>query len=205
MRSARKALLSIECCAALWGVMIPQQGLAYDHPLNDNAVRDAYFVGQDKTNVNVFLAQYTQELPLPVSGPHVAEVELSTPYAQVVEASAQRGAGYSPQQAAEEYRKRGDTILVRVKVLFTPTYSGDEDYWSSVSVGLIQKGKHMAAIGVTGHPIETADPDGGTMPIGAYVYVTFTAAGAQDGPLQVEIVPPGGAWVHAKFDLSSVR
>ncbi len=205
MRTARRVLLTIQWCAALCGVVIPQRAFAYDHPLSDGADRDAYFTGQDKNNVNAFLAQYSQELPLPKSGPHVAEVELSTPYAQVVEASAERGPGYGAQQAAEEYRKRGDTIVVRVKVLFTPTHSGDEDYWSGVSVGVVQKGKHMAGIGVTGEPIETADPDGGTVPLGAYVYVTFSVARVQDGPLQVEIEPPGGASVHTPFDLSSVR
>ena len=108
----------------------PQFAFAYDHPLSDEAVRDAYFVGQDVKTVNAFLSSYTQHLPVPPSGPHVAEIVLSTPYAQVVEVSAQHSVGYSDQQAAEDYRKRGDSIAVRVKVLFTPTYTGRaEDFW----------------------------------------------------------------------------
>lgn len=205
MRFARRLGTLARWGAALFAVLTPQRAFSYDHPLGDEAVRDAYFVGQDKTGVNAFLAPYTQELPLPDSGPHVAEVELSTPYTQVVEDSAQHASSYSAQEAADAYRKRGDVLLVRVKVLFTPTYSGDDDYWRGVSVGLIQKGKHMGGIGVTGQPIYTADPEGGELPIGANIYVTFSVNGVQDGPLQVEIEPPGGAQVHAKFDLSSLR
>jgi hypothetical protein len=199
MRFSRQVL------AALCSLLAPSFALAYNHPLGDDTVREAYFIGQDKTNVNSFLAQYTLALPLPPTGPHVAEVELSTPYAQVVEDSAQNMAGYSAQQAAEAYRKRGDAIVVRLKILFTPTFSGDDDYWRTVSVSLIQKRKLMSATAVNGEPIYTADPNGGEIAIGVYVYVTFSVVGVEDGPLQVEIEPPGGPSVRAKFDLSSVQ
>jgi hypothetical protein len=205
MATAGKTLVAIQSFAALFSLMIPQQAFTYDHPLTDEAVREAYFLGQDKLNVNGFFAQYTQELPLPESGPQVAEVEVNTPYAQVVDASAQHATGYSAEQAAEDYRKRGDTIVVRVKVLFTPTYSDDGDYWRRVSVTLIQKGKGTSAIGVTGEPIESADTYSGTTPIGALVYATFSVKGVGDGALQVDIGPAGGAHVQAKFDLSSIR
>ena len=197
--------LSRRILPALCSLLAPSLALAYNHPLGDDTVREAYFIGQDKTNVNSFLAQYALALPLPPTGPHVAEVELNTPYAQVVEDSAQHTAGYSAQQATEAYRKRGDAIVVRLKILFTPTFSGDDDYWRTVSVGLIQKRKHMSATAVNGEPIYTADPDGGEIAIGVYVYVTFSDAVVEDGPLQVEVEPPGGPSVHAKFDLSSVQ
>jgi hypothetical protein len=54
----------------------------------------------------------------------------------VVEASALHSVGYSDLQAAEDYRKRGDFIAVRVKILFTPTYTRPpSDFWRGVSVG----------------------------------------------------------------------
>ena len=60
-------------------MLAPQFAFAYDHRLSDDTVREAYFIGQDKTSMNSFLAQYTLALPLPPTGPHVSEVELSTP------------------------------------------------------------------------------------------------------------------------------
>jgi len=195
----------VQVGAVICSALIPDFGFAYEHPLSDNAVRKAYFLGQDVRSVNTFLSQYSQALPVPNTGPHVGEIELSTPYAQVVEVSAQHTVGYSPQQAAEDYRKREDVIVVRVKVLFTPTYTGDDNFWRSVSVGLVQKGKHMAATRVDGQPIYTADPCGGTVDIGAYVYVQFSVAGVESDSVQVEVVPPEGAPVHARFDLKSLR
>lgn len=149
----------MQLAAAIWAVFIPQSALAYDHPLSDKAVRDAYFIGQDVKNVNQFLAPYSQSLPVPDSGPYVAEIALSTPFVQVVEASAQHSVGYSAGQAAEDYRRRGDFIAVRVKVLFTPTYPNPgNDFWRSVSVGLIQK-KHMSA--TSNEHLRRADLRGG--------------------------------------------
>src|ERR1700733_7327555 len=104
--------------AALLSLLVPQVGFAYDHPLTDEAVRAGYFSGQDLDPSNEFFARYTQALPVPDSGPQVAESELLTPYAQVVQISHEHPMGYSAQQAAAGYKKRGDSIRVRVKVLF---------------------------------------------------------------------------------------
>jgi hypothetical protein len=141
----RKRLLATALSALACTAFTPPFVFAYDHPLSDETIRRAYFIGQDVRNVNTFLSRYTQALPVPDTGPHIAEIELATPYAQVVENSSQHTVGYSAQDAEADYRKRGDLIVVRVRVLFTPRYSGDSDFWHSVSVGLIQRGKHLAA------------------------------------------------------------
>jgi hypothetical protein len=206
MRFFRKLAICTQLAAAISVSFLPQFALAYDHPLSDEAVRDAYFIGQDVKNVNQFLAPYLKSLPVPDSGPQVAEIALSTPFAQVVEASAQHSVGYSDQQAAEDYRKRGNFIAVRVKVLFTPTYPDPgDDFWRSVSVTLIQK-KPMGATQVSGEPIYLEGPAGeGVVSIGANVYVQFSVAGVKSNSVQVDVRAPGGDTVHATFDLSSLR
>jgi hypothetical protein len=205
MRFSPKLVTLIQWGLVVWTAIAPQPSLAYDHPLSDDAVREAYFLGQDVRRANQFLSQYTQELPVPNSGPHVAEVALNTPYAQVVTVSAQHTVGYSAQQARADYQKNGDFIVVRVKVLFTPTYANPgDDFWRSVSVGLIQK-KHIAAKSVSGEPIYSSDPIGGTVAIGANVFVQFGLAGVRSGPVEVEVIPPAGLPVHAVFDLGILR
>lgn len=210
MRFSRRVAIAIQLAATLWTAFLPQFAIAYDHPLSDEAVRDAYFIGQDVKNVNSFLSRYTQSLPVPASGPHIAEIALSTPYAQVVEVSAQHSVGYSAGQAAEDYRKRGDFINVRVKVLFTPTYPNPgDDFWLSVSVGLIQT-KHIAASHASGEPIYVTGAFGavsanGMVSIGANVYARFRIASVKSDSVQVEVVPEAGAPVHATFDLRSLR
>ena len=200
MKFHRGVFFAMQVGAALFGLLVPQVGFAYDHPLTDEAVRDAYFLGQDLDRSNDFFAQYTQALPVPDSGPQVAEIELLTPYAQVVEVSHEHPMGYSAQQAAADYKKRGDSIQVRVKVLFTPTYTGADDFWRGVSVGLVQK-KHMAATGVSAQLLYASNPDGYTWVIGADVFIEFSVAGVESDSVDVEVVPPGGAGVRSTFDL----
>jgi hypothetical protein len=130
---------------------------------------------------------------------------LDTPYAQLVAVSAQHTVGYSAQQVWADYQKNGDFIVVRVKVLFTPTYAGPgDDFWRGVSVGLIQK-KHIAAKSVRGEPIYSSDAIGGTVSIGANVFARFSLAGVRSGPVEVEVIPSAGLPVHAVFDLDTLR
>src|SRR5215472_5211332 len=88
-----------------------QPVLAYEAPLEPNAVREAYFLGQRNDDARAkFFAAYVKHFALPQKGPYVSEIELLTPYAQVVDVSRQHTAGYSAQQAAEDYKKRGNMI-----------------------------------------------------------------------------------------------
>jgi hypothetical protein len=53
-----------------------------DTPLSEEAVRDAYFLGQhhDQT-LNLFLAKYIKVLPMPKSGPNISSISFLTPFA----------------------------------------------------------------------------------------------------------------------------
>jgi hypothetical protein len=60
---------------------------AIEVPLSDEAVREAYFLGQRRDDTTAqFLETYDRYFPVPKSGPHIFVVELFTPYAQAVEA-----------------------------------------------------------------------------------------------------------------------
>lgn len=206
MKFRRRLLGLLQLCAALGAAFNPRVALAYEHPLSEDVVREAYFVGQDVKNVSKFFAQYTQGLPVPPDGPYVAEIALSTPYAQVVEVSARHSVGYSDLQAAEDYGKRGDFIAVRVKVLFTPTYTGRPvDFWRDFSVGLVQKERHMAATSVDSQPIYASNVSGGNWVVGANMSLRFSVVGVESSLVQVEVVPPEGPTVHATFDLKHLR
>lgn len=205
MGFSRRFLIAVQLGALTWGAVAPQLAFAYDHPLSSDAVRQAYFLGQDLKSVNGFLAPYLQSVPVPKSGPAVGEIELRTPFAQVVEDSALHSVSYSAQDAAAAYKKRGDFIEVRVKVFFTPSYTNaGNDFWRDVSVALIQR-EHMAATSVRGEPIYASSDTGFGPLIGAEMYARFSVAGVESRPLQVEVVPPNGAPVHATFDLSKLR
>ncbi|MGB7283539.1 MAG: hypothetical protein WBE13_14835 [Candidatus Acidiferrum sp.] len=138
--------------------LLPSPSFAFETPLSPEAVRDAYFLGQhnDQSTLS-FFSQYVKTLPAPDKGPYIAEVELYTPYTQIVEASRRRTGSYSAQQAELDYRHHGDKLYVRVRIDFTDTYglelyrsakadqqlSGEDqplpDFYRDFRVGLSQR------------------------------------------------------------------
>jgi hypothetical protein len=107
---------------ALSLLLIPPAG-AFDAPLSPEAVRDAYFLGKhnDQSTFS-FFSQYVRSLPAPDKGPYIAEVELYTPYTQIIETSRRRTGNYSAQQAELDYRQHHDRLYIRVRIDFTDTY-----------------------------------------------------------------------------------
>ena len=119
MTSIQRRCLSILTAALL----VAAPTLAFQSPLSDESIREAYFLGQrnDQT-MYAFFTAYVRGFDRPQSGPFVSEVEVYTPFAQLVELSRVRNAGYSAQQATQDYRHGEDTVFVRVRIDFTPTY-----------------------------------------------------------------------------------
>src|SRR5436189_5309420 len=78
---------------------------AFDTPLSDQAVREAYFLGQrrDET-MAAFLNKYSKYLEAPKTGPHITSITFFTPFALLVQQSSQHTSGYSAQQAALDHR-----------------------------------------------------------------------------------------------------
>ena len=111
--------------------------------LSDEAVREAYFLGQRNDEKTArFLETYCRHLPMPQSGLYVSEIEFFSPYAETVDLSRQRTFGYSAQQAAQEYRDRGDVFRLRVRVFFTDTY-----YHRTYAQSATQKGDRKTTLG----------------------------------------------------------
>ena len=78
-------------------VAIALPALAYDYPLSPEAVREAYMLGKsDSAKRDEFFAKYTQHPPLPKTGPYVEMIQLETPFAVVVEHTAQKLNYYAP-------------------------------------------------------------------------------------------------------------
>ncbi len=156
-------------------LLLVPPALAFQSPLSDEAIRDAYFLGQrhDEATANLFLS-YLRTLPPPKSGPYISEVEFYTPYSQLVERSRLHSVGYSAQQATKDYRATSDTIYVRIRIDFTSTYGAFELYRSG---RLLDAPKRAA---------ETQRPD---------YYRDFRAGITQKDqwiePLSIQIVPAG--------------
>lgn len=119
-------------CLALLAtaLLLPMPASAFQSPLSDEAVREAYFLGQrNDESTRAFFTSYLRTFERPKTGPFISEVEIYTPFSQLVELSSHRN-NYSAQQALEEYHRGTDSIFVRVRIQFTATY-GPPPYLAS--------------------------------------------------------------------------
>src|SRR5260370_15208295 len=104
-------------------VLLCQPLLAFQTPLSDTAVREAYFLGQrHDQSVSDFFAKYAKTLPAPQYGPYISTIRFLTPYAQVVSLSGNRTGGYSAQQAERDHHADAETVTVSVDIYLTDSY-----------------------------------------------------------------------------------
>jgi hypothetical protein len=220
--SMKNKLLSSRWAVFAALLALPQQAPAFEIPLSDIAVREAYFLGQRNDQKTAdFLKLYTHSFPLPDKGPYVSEIHLLTPYAQVVANSSQHSAGYSAQQAAADYHGRGDTLLLQVRIEFTATYTYDdavrtandiagelnrhlypEDFWQAFRFTVSQNDQAFEPSEVRADPIygSSSPVDASSTLRGTVVSMEFDANQFESQPAQAEVVTPAGQHVAAKFD-----
>jgi hypothetical protein len=192
---------------------------AFDTPLSDEAVREAYFLGQrnDATS-SLFFETYRHYLPAPKLGPHVFMAELLTPFAQTVEVSRRHAAGYSAQQARLDYGNRGDSIRLGVHVRYTSTYGpgfpyspnkvpGQTGTWKDFQVRLSQKETTLEprSVRYEGTRIGSPGKGGGSRPTGFIIWMVYDADQVPSSDVSVAVDTPDGQHIIIPFDLSRLR
>jgi hypothetical protein len=209
----------------LAAVLLTPSAFAFDTPLSDQAVREAYFLGQRRDEKTAeFLDKYRRHLPVPDSGPWISTVELFTPYAEAVELSRQRSFGYSAQSATQDYRKNGDRIRVTVTIEFTNSYgeliqektsqrSGSpngfsvrpSNFWKDFTYRLFDGDNLVEPLEMHGNPtFRTVDDS--TMMTGAQIVLLYDAekiSSSADAAVVVDI--PDHQQIVAPFDLTTLR
>ena len=209
-----KAKIHAGVVVSLIALAIALPTLAYDYPLSAEAVREAYMTGKaDSAKRADFFAKYTQEFPLPKTGPHVATIELETPFAVVVEHTAQALNYYAP-DAAQEFEGKPGIFRVHVEIDLTDSYglqvtsvSGGvrmrtSDFWRDFKIQLFQ-GKEIHARTVHSTPLYTGRDS--HILSGAEVDLEYDAAKIKSDDATVEVITPDGQDVKATFDLGILR
>ena len=207
------------------------QGLtAYEVPLAPASVRDAYVLGQRNDQVTAgFLNPYLKQLKEEgVAGPHISEIEILTPFTQVVDDSRKNGTkGYTEEDAERGYRKRGDTIVVRISLMLPAAYPKTdrepptpglsefqaqntslrpENFWQNFRFSVKQHDKVIATRAVHNKPIySTPTKDLPSVLVGATVWLEYDAKDVQSEETTVEVVTPEAKTISAMFDLKKLR
>ena len=206
-------------------LLLVQPLLAFDTPLSEQAVREAYFLGQRRDDTMTrALDKYTYFLDQPESGPDIASVTFFTPFALAVQSSSQHSSGYSAQQAQIDHRAQKETVKIIVEILLTKSYSNvivrptnnksnsptgfaprPYDFWKDFDVQTTVDEKTVRPFTSSGHPNVQCSDQGGCDLTGATVELEFLAESFTSTSATVLITPPEGDPVQVDFDLSALR
>jgi hypothetical protein len=196
-----------------------------DTPLSEEAVRDAYFLGQhhDQT-LSLFLAKYMKILPMPKSGPDIASISFLTPFALFAQESSQRTMNYSAQQAEQDHRNQEEIVRIVIQIQLTETYgaliptptgsrSGSPigfakrpgDFWKDFEVQVVDKDRVLVPLSSSGDSVYSCDSYGGCILSGATLQFEFSAKAFKSDSPAIQVTPPEGDPVSVDFDLSRLR
>ncbi|MGC2233521.1 MAG: hypothetical protein WBA09_18635 [Candidatus Acidiferrum sp.] len=221
MHSHLRSLSAILATALL----LSAPSFAFETPLSDEAVRDAYFLGQrHEQDFTDLMANYTKSLPPPDSGPDISSITFLTPYALVAQLSSQRTMNYSAQQAERDHRNQKEIVRVIIEIQLTATYGAliptptgpdpgspvgfaqrPSDFWKDFQIQVLDNETSLEPLDSSGTPHFGCDPYGGCILTGATLQFDFPAEAFVSDSSTIQVFPPEGDPVSVDFDLSSLR
>jgi len=206
-------------------LLLTPSSFAFDTPLSDQAVRQAYFLGQRRDeSLASFLEKYTRQLPPPRTGPHISAITFFTPFALVAQLSSEHSSGYSAQQAALDHRDQQESVKIIVHILLTDSYpayiprptgsrSGSPtgfaprpyNFWKDFQVQVFAGDKTLEPFSSSGQPDYICSEYGGCTLIGATLQFEFPAEDFATDSATIDVNPPEGDPVSVDFDLTRLR
>jgi len=200
---------------------------AYELPLSPAALHDAWTLGQRNDQATAeFLAPYSKEMTGGTQErPHIAQIDVLTPFAQVLDQSRQNPSHFSEQEATQAYRQRGDTVIVRIRIMLPASYPQSErgpqsppasqgesavlrpeNFWQSFKFAIKQHGKVLDARSVHNKPVySSATKTSASMLDGQTVWLEYDAKAVASDEIAVEVTTPEGKTITTNFDLRKLR
>jgi hypothetical protein len=223
LRSTARPIAAVLTAAML----LTPAAFAFDTPLSDQAVREAYFLGQRHDgSLATFLGKYIQQLPPPQTGPYISSVAFFTPFAQLVQFSDRYIGNYSAQQAALDHRGQAEFVHIVVEIQLTPTYGAflapepsrsrsqpppvprPQDFWRDFQVQIFDGDQPQALAPSDFHGKANYN-------CGRYGYPCYLAGATLEfdlpseaftsGSATIDVTPPEGDPVSVDFDLTRLR
>jgi hypothetical protein len=195
---------------------------AFETNLSDEAVREAYFLGQ--RHDASFLTNYIKFLPLPKTGPHISSVTFLTPFAQFAKSSSSYVGNYSAQQALLDHRGRQESVKITVEIYLTNSYGSlipnpsaagsrsssapiprPTDFWKDFRIRVYNGRQLLSPSDSAGRPLYRCGRFGPCRPRGAGVDLEFPASAFTSDSATIEVIPPEGDPVSVDFDLTRLR
>jgi hypothetical protein len=200
---------------------------AFEAPLTPAALHDAWTLGQRNDQATAeFLAPYSKQVTEGSQQvPHIAEIEVLTPFAQVLDESRRNMNGYSEQQGAQAYRQRGDSVIVRITLMLPSAYPDaernpnappasrgqtaalrPENFWQSFHFAVKQHGKVLEPRSIHNKPVYSSPTKASSATLdGQTVWLDFDAKSVASDEIVVEVTTPDAKTVSISFDLRNLR
>jgi hypothetical protein len=209
----------------LMALCVSLPALPINTPLSDEAIRDAYFLGQrhDGTFPSI-LGKYIKFLPPPKSGPYISSVTFLTPFIQLVEYSDGYIGNYSAQKALHDHRGQEEFVLIFIEIQLTDSYGRlvppppnwrsrspealvprPSDFWRDFQVQIYDAGKPLTAYDFHGRSTSNCGRRGPCFLTGAKLEVDFRAESFTSDSATIQVIPPEGDPVSVDFDLIHLR
>ena len=217
------AVLTATCFIALPLVQ------AYEAPLTPAAVHEAYVLGRRNDQATAeFFAPYMKQPTAGTEHPDIAQIEIRTPFAQVVDSSRQNATtNYTEQAALEDYHRDGDKIVVQVTLVLPAAYTKaaqnsaegnppnqenknvmirPENFWQNFRISLKQRDKLIPSRAIRNRPVySAATKDTPSVLDGAIVWLEYDAKDVASEEAVVEVLTPAPKTITATFDLKNLR
>ena len=210
----------------LSALFLSSPSLAFNTPLSDEAIRQAYFLGQRHDgSYPRLLEKYIKLLPPPQTGPYISSVSFHTPFIQAVARSDAYIGNYSAQQAELDHRAKGkETVQIFVDIELTVSYGPlipisvnphsssaaaliprSSDFWKDFQVRIYDGAEEITTADSHGRANYGCGRYGPCILTGATLEFDFPASAFTSDSATIDVVPPAGDPVSIAFDLNSLR
>ena len=181
--------------------------LAYEYPLSETTIREAYFRGSGPKGTETdFYTRYIHNLPIPRTAPPVSYISLDTPYLQIAEHSRDT-ANYDAQDAVREFLNKPLRLRVFTEVYYRPKQrdpSGEGSH--DIKVRLVQHDREVSTEVADRWDLNTfRDAATSEESVGQHVELTCSADKVDSSPLTVEVDTPDGQHAETTFDLDEIK
>ena len=173
---------------------------AYDIPLSESAIRDAYFLGKRTGGLNAeFIASYSRQIPQLKQGNCTSTARVETPFLKVAIHSSDMP-NYSAQAAVKDFFGKTLAFDVHLDICYT-THAPQ----NAIRFKIIQNKKEMAPLSVQRSPYEERTEFGALPPNGEQIDLEFKAEALGSSDLTIVIDTPDGQHGEAVIALGALR
>jgi len=186
--------------AALLAFSLALPVRAYDYPLTESSIRDAYFLGTRQSGLSDSLPTYTHEIPNLSVGKFRSFASLETPFIQVAVFSSKK-LNYSAQDAVKEFLGKPMVLRIHLEICYMVDAPPD-----ALEVRIVQNKKDLVPDSFDRSLFFPAsDPYTSPPPLGETMHFEFSAEKIDSSTLTIFIDTPDDQHARLDLDLSTLR